>query len=793
MKSIAGFLIIFLMLSPSGLAQWSPWTEQSSGLPEGYVVAVIHAVNANVVWGIGWNASGPSQHVVRTTDGGTTWGSSTIAPASTDFNVGGIFAFDDLRAWVAMLNTRSLSVSGGLYATTDGGATWQKDAVAFTTSGGAGCFVHFFDSDDGVAVGNPTDGYFEIYITSNGGTSWSRVPKESVPAPYSQPEILQAGEYAATANCLWFPTYPMQGTGRSIRTTDRGRTWSAHVFPQTAGDWWAPVLAFQDDSVGLGQASHAGVMKTTDGGTTWNLIPNTKWLSFGHLSLRSVPGSPGMYVGTSAFNGERPASEYIWGTVMTLDGGATWTRIGETGGEYSSLAFPSGLVGWRTHVADQNLDKFAILSGRFIGASPHSLQYSITAAEAGTAAETLAVDLANYGTDPISVTSILPPGPNFEIVQQPTLPLTLTTLQSARLAMTFTPHTGGTLHDSVVVVSDASNALRTLVDLAGLGFEAKPAVPGVLYAASGSLFSIDPSNRSTSRIDTLGGIPIHGLAVRSSTREIYGASAVGGTTTLFRISSADAMKLPVRTFPVANMRAIAFSPGDVLYGATTTGDLYRLDIATGEATYVGYAETASYMGLTFSPRGTLWASAYGGGAYDNIFKVDLNTGEPTLIGRTGGNVHTPSIAFSPDGVLYGLTGAGTDTNSIISIDTLTGSGTMLFSTGVQGMMAIAISDVIVSVENQPGVGVPRVYVLEQNYPNPFNPSTTIRYGLPSRSHVTLSVFNTLGQLVAVIQEGEQEAGFHEAVFDASGLASGVYLYRLRAGDFVQSRKLLLLR
>lgn len=118
---------------------------------------------------------------------------------------------------------------------------------------------------------------------------------------------------------------------------------------------------------------------------------------------------------------------------------------------------------------------------------------------------------------------------------------------------------------------------------------------------------------------------------------------------------------------------------------------------------------------------------------------------------------------------------------------------MLFSTGVYGMMAIAISDVMVSAENEPGVGVPRICVLEQNYPNPFNPSTTIRYGLPGRSHVTLSVFNTLGQLVAVIQEGEQEAGFHRAVFDASRLASGVYLYRLRAGDFVQSRKLLLLR
>jgi hypothetical protein len=89
--------------------------------------------------------------------------------------------------------------------------------------------------------------------------------------------------------------------------------------------------------------------------------------------------------------------------------------------------------------------------------------------------------------------------------------------------------------------------------------------------------------------------------------------------------------------------------------------------------------------------------------------------------------------------------------------------------------------------------LPERYVLEQNYPNPFNPATTIRYGLPTRAHVTLSVFNTLGQQVATLVQGEQEAGNHEVRFDATNLASGVYFYRLQTGDFVQSKRLLLLR
>jgi glucose/arabinose dehydrogenase len=101
---------------------------------------------------------------------------------------------------------------------------------------------------------------------------------------------------------------------------------------------------------------------------------------------------------------------------------------------------------------------------------------------------------------------------------------------------------------------------------------------------------------------------------------------------------------------------------------------------------------------------------------------------------------------------------------------------------------------------------PRVFHLSQNYPNPFNPSTTIRYGLPDRSHVTLRVFNTLGQEVALLENGEQEAGYHEVKFGASGLSSGVYFYRIQvrpldsvigrdsksgAGSFMETKKLLL--
>ena len=88
---------------------------------------------------------------------------------------------------------------------------------------------------------------------------------------------------------------------------------------------------------------------------------------------------------------------------------------------------------------------------------------------------------------------------------------------------------------------------------------------------------------------------------------------------------------------------------------------------------------------------------------------------------------------------------------------------------------------------------PASYSLEQNYPNPFNPSTTIRYALPRAAEVTVEVYNTLGQQVALLVHGRQDAGVYAARFDAGNLASGVYICRLRTSDYVQSRRLLLLR
>ncbi|MEW6512206.1 MAG: T9SS type A sorting domain-containing protein [Bacteroidota bacterium] len=99
--------------------------------------------------------------------------------------------------------------------------------------------------------------------------------------------------------------------------------------------------------------------------------------------------------------------------------------------------------------------------------------------------------------------------------------------------------------------------------------------------------------------------------------------------------------------------------------------------------------------------------------------------------------------------------------------------------------------ILTGVETLPGI--PMVYTLEQNYPNPFNPSTKIEFSIPTASVVTLKVFNILGQEVATLVNEQLNAGSHRVTFDATKFASGMYLYKITAGTFTSTRKMLLLK
>jgi hypothetical protein len=100
------------------------------------------------------------------------------------------------------------------------------------------------------------------------------------------------------------------------------------------------------------------------------------------------------------------------------------------------------------------------------------------------------------------------------------------------------------------------------------------------------------------------------------------------------------------------------------------------------------------------------------------------------------------------------------------------------------------------VEQVPELTLPEQFRLYQNYPNPFNPGTHIDYDLPQASNVTIGVYNLLGQRVAVLVNGEKPAGSHSVEFNSSHtgeLASGIYIYRIETDEFVDVKKLILMK
>jgi hypothetical protein len=202
--------------------------------------------------------------------------------------------------------------------------------------------------------------------------------------------------------------------------------------------------------------------------------------------------------------------------------------------------------------------------------------------------------------------------------------------------------------------------------------------------------------------------------------------------------------------------------GSKLVGTGAVGGAFQ-----GISVSVSGDGTAAIVGGLYDNTnvGAAWIFKWGGSAWSQ--QGDKLVG----MGAVGGAYQGYSVSLSSDGNTA-IVGGYRDSS-------LAGAAWVY----TQGEMA---------VEEQ-NLELPREFTLTQNYPNPFNPSTTIRYGLPNRSHVTLTVFNTLGQQVVQLVNGDMEAGYHEVKFDGSKRASGVYLYRMQAGSYTSTRKLVVIK
>jgi hypothetical protein len=235
-------------------------------------------------------------------------------------------------------------------------------------------------------------------------------------------------------------------------------------------------------------------------------------------------------------------------------------------------------------------------------------------------------------------------------------------------------------------------------------------------------------------------------------------------------------------------------------GAGNTLTALPVEVMSGTTLDMGQSELRG-SGLFVLNAGATLATAHEGGM-DSTLSV---TGNVTLDSAANftfnGNVAQVTGMSMPttvnDLVINNSAGVAlsqpTTINGVLRLVAGVFDNTIPFTLGPSGSISFEGGSLLIPTSVDEENTIPTEFFVRQNYPNPFNPTTTIRFGLPASAHVTITVYNLLGQEVARILEGRRDAGTYEVPFEASRLGSGVYLYRVQADRAVSVKRMILLK
>ncbi|MDX1941043.1 MAG: T9SS type A sorting domain-containing protein [Saprospiraceae bacterium] len=320
MRNAPFFVLLFA--ASSLFAQWQNVGSNITANPRG--IYGLSVPSASVVWGITIhpNYTSPAREFTRSVNGGTSWQTGVIDAANgKDFTSLNIFALDANNAWVTMTDNATQRL-GRIYKTDNGGLSWTEQKGSFNNLNNAIQAVHFFNGTTGIAYGSPASGdsasdSLRIWRTTNGGTTWPRIPASQLPIPLAGEGIwiyYGNGSYDTVGDTLWFGTR----RGRVWRSIDKGASWKAF---SVGADEPIYSVAFTNHRVGLAISDGKGY-RTLDGGATWNeiIMPN----SFLYYQIESVPNSDGtfmlIYEGSDMFYSD-------FRQAYTLDDGDTWQML----------------------------------------------------------------------------------------------------------------------------------------------------------------------------------------------------------------------------------------------------------------------------------------------------------------------------------------------------------------------------------------------------------------------------------------------------------------------------------
>lgn len=351
------FILIILTFVLAANAQTDVWTTQASGFSApNRGIRYIDAVDSNVVWAIAFDGSpsggGPCQDFTRTVDGGATWTPGHIIGVPYQ-DLAMISAVDENFAWVAAFPSQTSTVGMGIWRSHNGGISWiHQTTAAFSNTNSFPNCVHFFNLNEGWCMGDPVNGEFEIYTTTDGGVNWVAVPASQIANPLVN-EYGVIGFTCSVGDTSWFGT----NSGRIFRSIDKGNNWTVSGIPVWSSTNITPV--FKDAMNGIIQdrnpSSTGSLAGTSDGGDTWMMFDST--LTTFTTDLRYVPETPGTYVATGSVT---DAS----GVKYSFDGGHTWLEMPDTDGiQFLAEDWINPHTGWaggfNTNATTGGMYKFA--------------------------------------------------------------------------------------------------------------------------------------------------------------------------------------------------------------------------------------------------------------------------------------------------------------------------------------------------------------------------------------------------------------------------------------------------
>ena len=356
--------------------------------------------------------------------------------------------------------------------------------------------------------------------------------------------------------------------------------------------------------------------------------------------------------------------------------------------------------------------------------------------EIGTNSIIKTVVLANYGVQDLVITDIPSTTGNFNFESTITFPVTLSTFDSLNLDFRFSPSTLGNFTEVYPVSSnDPTFSGYTFLGSSFINF---PALAKTFYASSGDqnngeILTIDPVTGAGTSLGPSSFDGVKSISIHPTTGSIYGLVSRTIDADIVKVNSVEGDSHLLFTLDLQQMAGIAFDTTGILYGMSRSGMLYIIDLDYGTYSLVVDA-ISTYSGIAINPlTNELWASSasFVGPNLDVIFKVDLTTGDTTIVGHTGLGKRTNDLIFDENGSIYGLIGSESELNDFISINTSTGVGSIIGSVGMNHILGLAyIESSPTSVEFE-GDANPMEYSLFQNYPNPFNPTTKIKFTIPS--------------------------------------------------------------